>query len=147
MFVTHVNNEALTRHATRGPSRGQNPGHTPPGSPPRAPSSPPSTHGAGTVRGSAAGGASGSPPPPPGPASAPGSTLEKGREVDVENGGEKSSEHREDVHDPPPGVRRSGSPRHGERPPLLRAWGGWRVAPWLVISMTREKGSAPETKT
>ena len=50
-------------------------------------------------------------------------------------GGEKSSEHREDVHDPPPGVRRSDSPRLSEGPPLLRASGGWRVAPWPSASL------------
>ena len=45
------------------------------------------------------------PPHPPPPSRGPGIEidLERGREVDVEEGGKKSSEHREDGHDPPPG--------------------------------------------
>ena len=31
---------------------------------------------------------------------------------------------------------------HGERPPLLRAWGGWRVAPWHGASLLGRRRDA-----
>ena len=95
-----------TTHATRGgPSGGLNPGHPTPCSPLRARGSPPGTCGAGAVRGSAGGGASGSPSPPPGPSIGTRSEPRRGPRGGCREWGEKSSEHREDGHDPPGGAQ------------------------------------------